>query len=217
MTPAGRVCFAVVLRRDGGFMSGRFFVSAAVGAAMWFGASAAAAHAGPGGASGMVRDGDGGGSRYAPARSNYQRVEEAYDRANGRIVDEPTWELRRLQDDRDEQGRPASARRELRRLDEERDRRRLLDRGGRPARVSGRGGVGISELRRAPGGVVGEEGVGLSGLPATRPTKPPAILEGMQDEVALTEARLRRDGRSRRSTSNSSGRYARRGSGSGRT
>lgn len=66
----------------------------------------------------------------APRRSNYERVERDWDRSDGRIPDDPTWELYRLRTNRE--GRlldgPGRPRREAERFDEERDREQRLRR-----------------------------------------------------------------------------------------
>jgi hypothetical protein len=101
-------------------------------------------------------------SRAAPPpdRPWIDQVERDRDRGAGRIVDEQTWETRRLQEDRDVRLGRLRGRREFERLDEERDRRLQMDaaaRGGpRPVLESGRnnGSVILSRPAEAPAAVM---------------------------------------------------------------
>jgi hypothetical protein len=79
------------------------------------------------------------------------------DRGAGRIVDEPTWETSRLQEDRDVRLGRLEPRRDFDRFDEERDRRLQLDARGRavaPSAARTEGSVILSQPPAASDGAV---------------------------------------------------------------
>jgi hypothetical protein len=106
----------------------------------------------------------------------FERVERDRDRGAGRILDEPTWELDRLRDDR------PPGRREFRRISDERDRRLQLDARERQARR------GLLESGRL------DESVILSRPPsAGDAVMSPVAAQAAADERALADAKDRLD------------------------
>lgn len=88
-----------------------------------------------------------------PDRPWIEQVERDRDRGDGRVVDRPTWEVRRLREAGDVRLERVRPRREFERLDEERDRRTRLDslwRGRRTPPDGERGGQSVI-LNESPG------------------------------------------------------------------
>jgi hypothetical protein len=111
-------------------------------------------------------------------RSWFERVERDRDRAAGRIVDDQTWESRRLQENRDVRLGRARPRREFERLEEERDRRLQLEARARREDfdAAGADGPGDSVILSRPAGAGGTI---LS----------PMAAQAAADERALAEAK----------------------------
>lgn len=120
----------------------------------------------------------------APPRDRpwIERVERDRDRGAGRVVDEPTWETGRLRDQRDVRLGRLRPRRELERLDEERDRRLQLDERAR------RGQRPLLEPDRAYGSVILSEPPGAPGVVMS-----PIASQAAADERMLGEAKDKLD------------------------
>ena len=109
-----------------------------------------------------------------PDRPWIDQVERDRDRGAGRIVDEQTWETRRLQEDRDVRLGRLRPRREFDRLDEERDRRLQLD----------------ARARGEPGLVLAPVGGGGSVILSRPPEAPGAVMSPMASQAAADERAL---------------------------
>ena len=115
-------------------------------------------------------------AREPAQRPWFEQVERDRDRGAGRIVDEPTWELDRLHDDR------TPGRREFQRINEERDRRLQLDARERQARR------GLLDPGRLDGSVILTHPPGAPGVVMS-----PMASQAAADERALAGAKERLD------------------------
>ena len=116
--------------------------------------------------------------RAEPAERRWiERIERDSDRGAGRIIDQQTWELRRLRDDREAQRLRLGPRRDLARLEEERERSRQLDAAAR--RQSDTGSSGRSGRSVILGEPPEARGTVLS----------PAAAQAAADERSLAEAK----------------------------
>lgn len=106
-----------------------------------------------------------------------ERVERDSDRGAGRIVDQGTWELRRMRDDRETRHLRLGSRRNLERSDEERERTRQLD-------AQLRRESAIDEPGRAGRSVILGQSPAAHGVVIS-----PAAAQAAADEQSLAEAK----------------------------